>query len=120
MVTLFLTVLFFVILIRTAWLGDDAYITFRTVDNFVSGYGLRWNVVERVQSFTHPLWLFVFTVPYYFTREAYFTAYGLTIALSISAYLLLLIPVASSATAALLAGSALILSKSFMDYSTSG
>jgi arabinofuranosyltransferase len=119
-VVLFLTALFFIILIRTAWVGDDAYITFRTVDNFVSGYGLRWNTVERVQSFTHPLWLFVFTVPYYFTREAYFTAYAVTIALSVAAYLLLLKRVASSATTALLAGTALIFSKSFMDYSTSG
>ena len=48
-----------VVLIRTAWICDDAYITFRTIDNFLHGFGLRWNVAERVQSFTHPLWLIV-------------------------------------------------------------
>jgi arabinofuranosyltransferase len=44
------------LVIREAWLCDDAFITLRVVDNFHNGYGLRWNVVERVQVFTHPLW----------------------------------------------------------------
>jgi arabinofuranosyltransferase len=39
-----------------AWVGDDAVITARVVDNFLHGYGLRWNVSDRVQAFTHPLW----------------------------------------------------------------
>ena len=44
------------LVIRDAWLCDDAFITFRVVDNFHNGFGLRWNVVDRVQVFTHPLW----------------------------------------------------------------
>jgi arabinofuranosyltransferase len=43
--------------VRLAWVGDDAYITFRTVENAVAGHGLRWNVADRVQTYTHPLWL---------------------------------------------------------------
>jgi arabinofuranosyltransferase len=38
-----------------AYVCDDAFITFRSVDNFVRGAGLRWNVGERVQVFTSPL-----------------------------------------------------------------
>jgi hypothetical protein len=38
------------VLVVNAWVVDDAYITFRTIDNFLNGYGLRWNVAERVQS----------------------------------------------------------------------
>ena len=38
-----------------AWVADDAFITLRTVDNLLAGYGPRWNVVERVQTYTHPL-----------------------------------------------------------------
>jgi len=34
------------VLVRTAWVSDDAYMTFRTVDNFVQGHGLRWNVAD--------------------------------------------------------------------------
>lgn len=43
-----------------AYVCDDAFITFRSADNFVRGLGLRWNVVERVQVFTSPLFTLVF------------------------------------------------------------
>jgi arabinofuranosyltransferase len=117
---IFLSTLFLVVLIRTAWLGDDAYITLRTVDNFVSGLGMRWNVAERVQSFTHPLWFFLLSIPYWVTREGYFTVYALVLSVSLAAYVTLLRGVASSVTTAWLAGSTLLFSKSFMDFSTSG
>src|SRR4051812_35898548 len=47
------------VFLANAWIGDDAYITFRVVWNFVHGYGLTFNPDERVQAFTHPLWTFV-------------------------------------------------------------
>ena len=53
--------LFLVVVFCGAWLCDDAYISFRTADNFVHGYGLTWNVQERVQAYTHPLWLLLFS-----------------------------------------------------------
>lgn len=46
-----------------AWLTDDAYITFRSIEQLLDGNGLRFNVHERVQSFTHPLWLALLTLP---------------------------------------------------------
>jgi arabinofuranosyltransferase len=39
-----------------AWVADDAFITFRHVVNCLSGHGPVFNVGERVQGFTHPLW----------------------------------------------------------------
>lgn len=36
--------------VRLAWVGEDAYITFRTVENAVAGHGLRWNVADRRQT----------------------------------------------------------------------
>ncbi len=57
------------VLLQTAWLSDDAYITMRVVDNFVHGFGLRWNVADRVQVFTHPLWLAVLVPAYALTGE---------------------------------------------------
>ena len=74
--------LFALVLVRTAWICDDAYISLRTLDNFVHGFGLRWNVAERVQTFTHPLWLFLLTIPYFLTREAYYTSILLCLAAS--------------------------------------
>lgn len=57
---LFLFIPFYTILFyESAWLSDDSFITFRVVDNFLNGFGLRWNPLERVQVYTHPLWLFL-------------------------------------------------------------
>ncbi len=42
-----------------AWTSDDAFITFRVVDQFLAGHGPVYNIGERVQVFTHPLWLFL-------------------------------------------------------------
>ncbi len=115
-----LVLVYVLVLIRTAWVSDDAYITFRTIDNFVNGYGLRWNVAERVQSFTHPLWLFVVTFAYLITGDFYFTSIFLSIAISAAAVLILVYGLARSDKAAILALTVLILSKAFTDYSTSG
>ncbi len=69
----FLYSMFIYIFIVTAWYGDDSYITFRTIDNFVNGYGLTWNISERVQVYTHPLWMFLVSFFYFFTHEVYLT-----------------------------------------------
>jgi len=68
-----LFVLLMVVVARTAWMSDDAFITLRTVDNFVNGYGLTWNVGERVQAYTHPGWMFFLSAFYVFTHEGYYT-----------------------------------------------
>lgn len=57
-----------------AWIGEDAFITFRTIDNFVRGHGLRWNIDERVQTYTHPLWLFLNLPLYSHTRDIPWTS----------------------------------------------
>ena len=59
-----LTGAFVLILALTAWVQDDAWITFRTLDNALAGHGLSWNPPLRVQTFTHPLWLAVQTPAY--------------------------------------------------------
>ncbi|MCA9726168.1 MAG: hypothetical protein KC729_00690 [Candidatus Eisenbacteria bacterium] len=38
-------------------MSDDAFITFRYVDQWLSGHGLVYNPGERVEGYTHPLWL---------------------------------------------------------------
>jgi arabinofuranosyltransferase len=45
-----------------AWISEDAFITLRHVDNFVEGYGPVFNVGERVEGFTHPLWFVVLSL----------------------------------------------------------
>lgn len=39
-----------------AWISEDSFITLRYVSNTLDGFGPVFNVGERVQGFTHPLW----------------------------------------------------------------
>ena len=113
-------ILFAVVMIRNAWLCDDAYITYRTVDNFVNGYGLTWNTAERVQAYTNPLWMFVVSAVYAITREIYYSSLILSLAISFWAVNIIAWRVARSTATAILTVVTLTCSKAFVDYSTSG
>ena len=112
--------LFAFVVVRAAWLHDDAYITFRTIDNALNGYGLRWNVAERVQTYTHPLWLLLFLPIIAVTGEVYYTSLLLSIALSVLTVIVLMRFVARSWLAAALVLAVALSSRAFVDYSTSG
>lgn len=118
--TLFFCAIYLASLVQIAWVCDDAYITMRTVDNWVNGYGLTWNVAERVQAYSHPLWMLLLSLVYAIARQAYPTLIGLSFAFAIAA-------VSWAAFKALRddyqAGFALALacaSMAFGEYSTSG
>lgn len=108
------------LLLRTAWVADDAFLTMRTVDNFVNGYGLRWNILERVQIYTHPMWMFLLSAVYFVLRDPFIVFYGLTILLSLITVYVFGIKFAISPAKAVVGFSILIFSKAFIDYSTSG
>ena len=100
---------------------DDAYITFRTADNFVHGYGLTWNVDERVQVYTHPLWMFVIAVAYAVAGHIF----HVSLAVSFVCCLILLVLVSRRLDAidwwrAPLFIVAALCSKAVMDYTSSG
>jgi arabinofuranosyltransferase len=99
---------------------DDAYITFRTVHNFCSGYGLTWNPAERVQTSVHALWVLLLSGVYACTREIYYSSLVLSIVLALASYALVVFRIARGAWLAVIAGTLLLLSKAFVDYSTSG
>jgi len=109
-----------VVLYRNAWLGDDSFITFRVIDNFVNGLGLTWNPVERVQVYTHPLWMFLLSGVYLFTREIFFTSLFVSMAVTLVTMITFAFKIARSFIAAMLGLSLLLVSKPFIDYSSSG
>jgi len=115
-----LIILFFIILVRTAWIADDAFLTMRTVDNFINGYGLRWNILERVQIYTHPMWMFMLSALYFFIRDPFVVFYTLTIVLSMVTVYLFANKFAAPSAKVIIGISILIFSKAFLDYSTSG
>lgn len=112
--------LFAFVVWRTAWVCDDAYISFRTIDNFVHGLGLRYNIVERVCTFTNPLWVLLMSPVYAITREIFFTSLFFSIAVSVAAYVVVVTGVMRSTVAAVFVVAVLCFSKSFVDFSTSG
>jgi arabinofuranosyltransferase len=105
--------------VATAWLGDDAFISLRTIDNWLGGHGLRWNVAERTQTFTHPLWLLLVAAAALLGGPGYGTL--ITVSLAVSTAVV-------SAVAALAgrwagAGAVLLLLahlRCVVDYSSSG
>lgn len=115
-----LVILFLWLIINRAWLSDDAYITLRTVDNLIRGNGLVWNVGERVQSYTHPLWMFLLSSIYFFTHEAYFTTLILSITISVTSVIVLVFFYARSTITGMAGVFLLAMSGAFLDYSTSG
>ncbi len=40
-----------------AHLNEDAFIIFRSIENFINGYGLQYVIDDRSQSYTDPLWI---------------------------------------------------------------
>jgi arabinofuranosyltransferase len=108
------------VIVRNAWLSDDAYITFRSVDNFVMGRGMTWNPGQRVQSFTHPLWFFVVSAAYASTHEIYYTAIALSVVVAVSGTWLASRYLSVGIWSTLPALVALGFSRAFVDYSTSG
>ena len=109
-----------VVLVRNAWVCDDAYISFRVIDNFIHGYGLRWNIAERVQVYTHPLWLFFLSLFYFFTKEIFITSIVISIILVLISIYLVTYKISNDTSLSLLAVTILCFSKAFIDFSTSG
>lgn len=108
------------LLSRVAWMCDDAYITFRVVDNFINGYGLRWNIDERVQVYTNPLWMLLISGFYALTREMYFTSLIVSMVISCYAIYIVVFKLARSQFVAILAILVLFSSKAFSHYTVSG
>ncbi|MEO6323727.1 MAG: hypothetical protein ABIQ65_03805, partial [Thermoanaerobaculia bacterium] len=62
-------------LVWKAWLAEDSYIGFRMLDNLLHGYGLRWNVYERVNAITNPLWIFLNLPLYLVSGNVFFATF---------------------------------------------
>ncbi len=116
-----------VVFLRTAWISDDAYITLRTVRNLLEGFGPVYNIGERVQAYTHPLWFLLLTLFGAVTRELFLTTIALSIGLTLGTVGLLVsgrrsasLTPSLSPTWIVLTFGFLLSSRAFVDYSTSG
>ncbi|EKR65663.1 putative membrane protein [Leptospira weilii str. 2006001853] len=118
-----LFLLYTLLFYHSAWLSDDSFITFRVVDNFLNGFGLRWNPWERVQVYTHPLWLFLLIPIQRIVQDISASAYILSYAcgiLFLSVYCFTLLKFRFGLGLIFISLSALFSSRIFIDYNTSG
>ncbi len=115
----FLIATFTYVFLANAWVGDDAYITYRVVWNLLHGYGAVFNPGERVQAYTHPLWMLTMSAASAVTREYFFTGLILSYGFAVATVLRVMRSADSLAVGAL--GLLLLISsKAFVDYTSSG
>ena len=113
--------LFLWVSIYNAWLCDDSYISFRIIQNAVDGYGLSWNPGQRIQAFSHPLWMICL-----YCAQLYGNIFEgtllLSILLSAGAWLLLFPRTKTNLQSFLIVSPLLLIitSKSVVDFSSSG
>lgn len=107
------------VVLWNAWVCDDAFITFRTSANVLAGSGPRWNVDERVQAYSNPLWLMLVLPLHAVLGDPVPAAIILSVGCTLAAMLVVARLAPSPAVAALGIGVCMV-SKAFIDYSTSG
>ena len=116
----FVIAITFVELLRTSWLGDDAAITLRSVLNLTHGLGARFNIDERVQSFTSPLWFLLLSGLSALTGNAFASVLVLSFSTSLAVIWLLMTKVARATWGGAFAAAVLLLSKAYVDFASSG
>lgn len=110
----------FIELIISAWLSDDALITVRSVLNMISGYGPSFNLDERVQSFTHPLWFLLTCVMTLVTKNPISSLQILSIGFSFATLVTFSFKIAKTRFGLYIGLSILMFSKAYVDFSSSG
>lgn len=116
------------LVLRDAWVTDDALITLRYVQNTLHGLGLVFNPGERVQGYTHPLWFLLLLAGTSLYSDPYLVAIALGVLLSAVTVTLVVVGVARLSPegwqwpTALLTGLVVVLasSPSWIAFQTSG
>ena len=114
-----LSIFFVYAFLANSWICDDAFITFRVVDNLLNGYGPVWNVAERVQVFTNPLWMFFMAAWSLIIPEIFYAAI-IAAMVTCVAMLVLVLRDLRDPLRMLFFFALIISSKAFMDYTSSG
>ena len=112
-----LPVLYFASLV--AWMSDDGLINVRTALNFRVGAGPVFNVGERVQAYTSPLWFWLQTLVGALPQEFIISSLVLSLILSLSAFFLIGF-FSLNSTRLLPIFAVLFFSTTLHDYSTGG
>jgi arabinofuranosyltransferase len=119
----FLLFLSFYLILVKSWISEDAFITLRHIENFISGYGPVFNIGERVEGFSHVLWFYMVSFFRWlgFTIKASVMIPSLIFSFSAIYIFLFKIKVSGESGEVLnLAAPALLAASAFIDFGTSG
>lgn len=123
--------IFTVIYVLNFYVCDDAFYSFRSIDNLLSGHYFSYNPNERVQAFTNPLWTiivglvkFILYGPGMDPDPYWLVTFWLSLLFCIISLLVILkmieISVDKATVKLIVCLTILILSKSFIDFTSSG
>ncbi len=73
-ISLILSFLLVLRILQYSWVTDDAFIGFRSVMNLIGGNGPVYNIGERVNSFTSPLWFLILSILGFMGLNLYFAS----------------------------------------------
>lgn len=118
-VRVFSTALILVIVLRSAWIVDDALITLRSALNITHGFGPGFNGTEAVQAYTHPLWFLIWVGIGSLTDQWILGILLFSVVVATVAIVVLVWRARSLAQVVLVIGF-FLLSNALVDYSTSG
>lgn len=104
---------------KNAWVADDAYIIFRSIEQLFAGHGPVWNFGERVQVTTSPLWYFILSFTRVFSPDLYLNVILLSFVLLVTLFFILKASFKEGVFVVL--GSLLLMaSNAFFDFTSSG
>ncbi len=108
-------------ILTRVWVAEDAYITFRAVENLFRGLGLVYNPGENIEVFTHPLWMMCLVVIRGVGLPLHFGSIALGLCFSAAALALLVFRETRSGTRVFpFAALALCSISGFRDFATAG
>jgi arabinofuranosyltransferase len=110
--------LFILVFFKNAWICDDAYLNFRSIEQLFNGNGPNWNQHERVQIYTSPLWYLLLAVGRLFSSDPFF--YTIIISFTLALLLCWYVYRHLGTIAGGICFFMLTASNAFMDFSTSG
>ncbi|MCD4652781.1 hypothetical protein K8T06_02480 [bacterium] len=110
--------IFMGVFLKNAWISEDAYINFRSIQQFQAGNGPRWNLHERVQVYTSPawFWLCAVTAPVFSDPFLQVTVLSFTLLLALIVLIIRCFPVCAQIPIFLL----MLISRAFFDFTSSG
>jgi arabinofuranosyltransferase len=107
------------IFLKNAWVSEDSYILFRSIEQLFAGNGPVWNPHERVQVYTSPLWYCLLALVRVFSADAYLNVLAVSFALWVFTVLALRATFRSD-TVLLISVLLFSASTGFFDYTSSG